>query len=203
MKRFAGIAVTAIAALVFLCGCGDKEDVFTSQQTSIVRYLTSTRRLIAESEVENVVENNPAFYTEHGRSTYRHIPNYYDEGREGRTEIERGDSVRIAFDAYIFSGSEPATSNVYWSNIGTTINKLSADGGNSFAKLNWSTDPLALKLGSTKIIKGVELALIGCREQDSVQIYMTYNMAYGNKLVGTVPKNSSVAWYIKILNVTK
>lgn len=203
MKRIFGIAVTAVAALVVLCGCDDKEDIFTSQQTSIVRYLTSTRRLIAESEIDNVVEDNPAFYTEIGRSAYRHIQNYYEDGRDGRLEIEYGDSLQIAFDAYVFSGSEPATSNVYWSNIETTISKLVADNGNSFAQLNWSTEPLAIKLGSTEMIKGVEQALAGCREQDSVQVYMTYNMAYGKKLLGTVPKNSSVAWYIKILNVTK
>ena len=203
MKKIASIAVMTVATLGLLCGCGDKEDVFTSQQTAIERYLTSTRRMIAESEVGDVIENNPAFYTVHGHSTYRHIPNYYDDGRTDRTEIERGDSVRIAFNAYIFSGSEPTVSDVYWSNISTTINAMSSQGGNALARLDWSTDPLVLKIGSTKIIRGLEQALIGCREQDSVQVYMTYNMAYGDKLVGTVPKNSSVAWYIKILNVTK
>ncbi len=203
MKRILGIAITAVAALGTFSGCGDKEDIFTSQQTAIERYLTSSRRLINETEIGDIIEDNPAFYTQIGRSVYRHIPNYYDASRDTTLVIERGDSVRLRFDAYVFSGSEPSTSDVYWSNISTTINSLTSSGGNSLAQLDWSTEPLAVKVGSTNMIGGLERGLIGCCAQDSVQIYMTYDMAYGKRLVGTVPKNSSVAWYIKILNVTK
>lgn len=203
MKQILGIAITALFALGTFGGCSDGEDIFTSQQTAIERYLTSTRGLVNETTIGDLIENNPAFYTQIGRSVYRHIPNYYDASRDTATAIERGDSVRLRFDAYVFSGSEPTISDVYWSNIATTINKLSSEGGNSLAQLEWSTEPLAVKVGSTNMIGGLERGLIGCCAQDSVQIYMTYDMAYGKRLVGTVPKNSSVAWYIKILNVTK
>lgn len=200
MKRLLGIAVFALA---FLYGCGDDEDVFTKQQTDIVRYLTSTRRLIPESEVENVIENNPAFYTEFGRSTYRYITTYYNADREEWSEVEQGSTVDLLFDAYVFGSSEPSLREVYWSNVGSTISALESQSVNPIAHLDWSTEPLTVTVGSTKMIKGLEQALVGCRDQDSVQIYMTYNMAYGKSLVGTVPKNSSVAWYIKILRVTK
>ena len=200
MKRLFGIAVFALA---FLCGCGDDEDVFTKQQTDIVRYLTSTRRLIPESEVENVIENNPAFYTEFGSSTYRYITTYYNTDREEWSEVEQGSTVDLLFDAYVFGSSEPSLREVYWSNVGSTISALESQSVNPIAHLDWSTEPLTVTVGSTKMIKGLEQALVGCRDQDSVQIYMTYNMAYGKSLVGTVPKNSSVAWYIKILRVTK
>ena len=201
MKRILGIAISALASL--LCGCGDDVDVFTKQQTDIVRYLTSTRRMVAESEVENVIENNPAFYTEHGRSTYRYITTYYNADREEWSEVEPGSTVDLLFDAYVFNSSEPTLRDVYWSNVGSTISALESQSVNPIAHLEWSTDPLTVTVGSTKMIKGLEQALIGCRDQDSVQIYMTYNMAYGKNLVGTVPKNSSVAWYVKILRVTK
>ncbi len=200
MKRLFGIAVFALA---FLCGCGDDEDVFTKQQTDIVRYLTSTRRLIPESEVENVIENNPAFYTEFGRSIYRYITTYYNTDREEWSEVEQGSTVDLLFDAYVFGSSEPSLREVYWSNVASTISALESQSVNPIAHLDWSTEPLTVTVGSTKMIKGLEQALVGCRDQDSVQIYMTYNMAYGKSLVGTVPKNSSVAWYIKILRVTK
>lgn len=200
MKRLFGIAIFAFA---FLCGCGDDEDIFTTQQTSIVRYLTSTRRLVAESEIDNVIENDPAFYTEHGRSTYRYITTYYNEDREEWSEVQPGCTVDLLFDAYVFDGSEPSLKNIYWSNVGSTISALESQSVNPVAHLDWTTDPLVVTVGSTKMIKGLEQALVGCRDQDSVQIYMTYNMAYGKHLVGTVPKNSSVAWYIKILKVTK
>ncbi len=200
MKRLFGIAIFAFA---LLCGCGDDEDIFTTQQTSIVRYLTSTRHLVAESEIDNVIENDPAFYTEHGRSTYRYITTYYNEDREEWSEVQPGCTVDLLFDAYVFDGSEPSLKNVYWSNVGSTISALESQSVNPVAHLDWTTDPLVVTVGSTKMIKGLEQALVGCRDQDSVQIYMTYNMAYGKHLVGTVPKNSSVAWYIKILKVTK
>jgi hypothetical protein len=32
---------------------------------------------------------------------------------------------------------------------------------------------------------------------------MSSAAAYGKQVIGAVPKDSSVAWYIKILNVTK
>lgn len=200
MKRLLGIAIFALA---FLCGCGDDEDVFTNQQTDILRYLTSTRRLIPETEIENVIEDNPAFYTEFGRSAYRYITTYYDADREEWSEVEPGSTVDLLFDAYVFGSSEPSLREVYWSNVGSTISAFESQSVNPIARLDWSTEPLTVTVGSTKMIKGLEQALVGCRDQDSVQIYMTYNMAYGKNLVGTVPKNSSVAWYIKILRVTK
>lgn len=200
MKRLLGIAIFALA---FLCGCGDDEDVFTNQQTDILRYLTSTRRLIPETEIENVIEDNPAFYTEFGRSAYRYITTYYDADREEWSEVEPGSTVDLLFDAYVFGSSEPSLREVYWSNVGSTISALESQSVNPIARLDWSTEPLTVTVGSIKMIKGLEQALVGCRDQDSVQIYMTYNMAYGKNLVGTVPKNSSVAWYIKILRVTK
>ena len=60
-----------------------------------------------------------------------------------------------------------------------------------------------MKIGSTKILKGVEASLIGCREGDSVEVYMTYEEAYKNKVVGIVPHRSAVAWYYTINSVVK
>lgn len=198
MKRFWGILL-AFASI--LSSCAESEDVYTSQQSFIVQYLTSTRRLISVDEVGYVIEENPAFYTVHGSSAYRYIPTYYDAGRDGLNEVVWGSTVEIRFDAYVFSGSEPSSSNLYWSNVPETIADLESDSVNPYAQLAWSTDPLVIKLGETKVIEGLEQALPGCRDQDSVQVYMTYNMAYGDRLVGTVPKKSSVAWYMKILSV--
>ena len=201
MKKALCIAIASLG--LFAAGCNEGEDTLTTQQTAIVRYLTSTRRMVSLAEVGDVIEDNPPFYTEHGRSAYRHIANYYDAGRDNRTEVVPGSTVEIHFNAYVFNGSEPSLTSVYWSNIPATIRSLEAGYANPYDDLAWSTEPLVIKLGSTNVIKGLEESLVGCRDKDSVQIYMTYNLAYGKKLLGTVPKNSSVAWYIKILNVTK
>ena len=200
MKRFFYISFLALALLA--TGCTDEEDYFLSQQNTMLRYLTSSRRLIAEEEIGNVIEETPQFYTTFGRSTYRFIPTYYDEGREDWQRVDVGSTVEILFDAYVFSGSEPSKSAIYWSNIPTTISTLE-NSNNKQASLTWSTEPLSFRVGNGDVIAGLDQALVGCYSQDSVQLYMSYNMAYGSELVGTVPKMSAVAWYIKILNVIK
>ena len=195
MKHF----LTILFLLPLLVSC-EQEDTILSERDKIEKYLTSSRRMVSESEVGDVIENNPDFYSVFGRYAYRHIVNYYDEGRDERPIVEMGDNIEIRFNAYTFTGSEPTLSNLYWSNIHETIIDV---GDKSNYTLDWSTEPLAIKLGSTEILEGLELALPGCREADSVQVYMSSNLAYGKKLIGVVPKNSMVAWYMKIEKVTK
>lgn len=195
MKKF----LTILILLATLAGC-KQEDTLLSERDKIEKYLTSSRRMVADTELGNVIEDNPAFYSVFGRYAYRHIVNYYDAGREDRPVVEWGDRLEIRFDAYTFTGSEPSTSAIYWSNDAETIQELGKKSGNT---LDWSTEPLAITLGTTAILEGLERALPGCHEADSVQVYMTSNLAYGKHLVGVVPKNSMVAWYMKIEKVTK
>ena len=195
MKKF----LTILILLATLAGC-KQEDTLLSERDKIEKYLTSSRRMVADTELGNVIEDNPAFYSVFGRYAYRHIVNYYEAGREDKPVVEWGDRLEIRFDAYTFTGSEPSTSAIYWSNDAETIQELGKKSGNT---LDWSTEPLAIALGTTAILEGLERALPGCHEADSVQVYMTSNLAYGKHLVGVVPKNSMVAWYIKIEKVTK
>ena len=60
---------------------------------------------------------------------------------------------------------------------------------------------MTIKIGQTNIIKGVTTSLIGCREGDVVEAYMTLDAAYDDRVVGVVPKNSSVAWFYTIDSV--
>lgn len=199
MKRLLYIAI----ALCTLCSCNNDEEELTKQKDSIVSYLTSSRRMVAEEDIDNVLQENPPFYTAFGQNVFRHITNYYALDRNEWSEVEAGDVVDISFNAYTFSGSEPNLSSVYWSNIPATISAVEAANNHPYDNLIWSEEPLIIPLGKGAVLKGLEEALVGCRDQDSVQIYMTSEAAYGKHVLGTVPKNSSVAWYIKILNVTK
>ena len=195
MKKF--FAILFLLPLLVSC---EQEDTLLSERDKIEKYLTSSRHMVNKSEVGDVIEENPAFYEIFGRYAYRHIVNYYDEGREDKPAIAWGDKVEIRFDAYTFTGSEPNVSNLYWSNIHETIVEV---GDKSNYTLDWSEEPLTIVLGQTEILEGLELTLPGCHEADSVQVYMTSNLAYGKKLIGVVPKNSMVAWYMKIEKVTK
>ena len=195
MKKF----LIILLALPILVGCKEEDSLLT-QRDQIEKFLTSSRRMVAEQDLGNVIEEKPAFYTLFSRYAYRHIVNYYDAEREDRPVVEWGDRLELRFNAYTFSGSEPSNSNIYWSNIAEIIDIL---GDKSTDTLDWSTEPLSVTLGSTAILEGLEQVLPGCHEADSVQVFMTSNLAYGKNLIGVVPKNSMIAWYLKIEKVIK
>ena len=196
MKKF----LTILFLLPLLVGCKE-EDTLLTERDKIEKYLTSSRGMIAEENKNDVIEDEPSFYTLFGRYAYRHIVNYYDAGREDRPTVDWGDDIEIRFNAFTFSGSEPTlSSNLYWSNISSVIEQAGKKSGNT---LDWSSEPLRIKIGTTAILEGLERTLPGCREADSVQVYMTSNLAYGKHLIGVVPKNSMVAWYLKIEKVIK
>ena len=195
-------AIWVVLALM-MSGCNSDEELVTKQKDSIVKYLTSSCRLIDEQEVSSSIAENPPFYTNLDNCAYRHIVNYYEAGRDEWMEVEPNSIIDIEFEAYTFSGSAPSIKDLYWTNIQATISKAEASNTHVYDKLIWSTDPLTVRLGRGEVLKGLEDALVGCRDQDSVQVYMTSRAAYGKQIIGSVPKNSPVAWYIKILSVTK
>jgi hypothetical protein len=194
MKKF--LAILFLLPLLVAC---EQEDTLLTERDKIVKYLTG-RRIVAEENLGDIIEEQPLFYNVFDRYAYRHIVNYYDTDRDSKPVVEWGDRLEIRFNAYPFTGSEPSVNSIYWSNVAETIEQL---GKKSTGTLDWSTEPLLIELGKTEIITGLEHTLPGCHEADSVQIYMTSNLAYGKRLVGNVPKHSMVAWYIKIEKVIK
>ena len=47
------------------------------------------------------------------------------------------------------------------------------------------------------------MSLDGCREGDEVEAYMTFDAAYGDDVVGIVPKESAVLWVYSVDKVNK
>ena len=182
------------ALMVVICvGCNNEEDAIDSQRQSIVRFLTSTHepRLIAKADVENSLEYQPQFYEQVDYNVFRYIANYYEQGRADRKLIEWGDQVQLTYVGCRFSGSKLSVGDVYTTNDEAVLAQLEEAGLNMEY---WDTEPLTIILGRSDIIKGVELSLIGCREADQVEVYMTYEAAYDKEVVGVVPKETSVAW---------
>ena len=191
------------ASLLFSVACSDEAvDVAETQRNSIVSYLTSSHspRLINKKDVGQALEKNPPFYEQVEYNTFRYIDDYYNPERESRVQVAEGDEVELTFTAYIFSGSKPAVSAIYLTNDQVQIDALQNTGLNVEY---WKAEPLRVKIGQTNIIKGVEVSLIGCREGDSVEVYMTLDAAYGDDVVGVVPLESSVVWYYTIDKVVR
>lgn len=195
--------VICILSILALWGCKQTEDLLTTQQNSTVRYLESSHnpRLMSEEAARESLDENPEYYTVFDRATYRYIATMYDAGRDSRTLIEKGDIAEIYFDAYIFNYSPLTNIAPVWSNKASTIAALEQTGGGLNPEY-WSTDPMTLKAGSDGL-EGLRKALVGCREGDVVEVYMTYAAAYGSGIVGLVPKESPVAWYFTVERVIK
>ena len=113
---------------------------------------------------------------------------------------EEGDVVELTVTAYIFAGRAPSISSVYFTNEESVLKSLSSEGLNTEY---WTTEPVVVKLGESSIIKGVEQSLLGCREGDKVEVYMTHNAAYEDKAMGILKKESPVMWIYTITNLIK
>lgn len=200
MRRLLYIAIV-VSGLVSW-GCKKDENTLNTQQTSIVRYLESSHspRLISESAANESLDNNPPYYTVYNNEAYRYVATMYDADRAGKRKISEGDRVAIRFNAYVFNYSSLANVMPYWSNIPEVIEAMEETAGGLDPEY-WSTEPLVLVAGSGDVIKGVSRALVGCCEGDEVEVYMTYEAAYGSRDVGMVAKESPIAWLFTIESV--
>ena len=178
MKRLLVISFFVVAALS--CGCSQEEDTLSNQREKLVSYLERTHSpaLVAESSLEE--GSQLPYYSVAGNTVCRYIKNVYDPNRVGQPEVGEHSTVSITFRAYVFA----------FSNISDSLGLTVADGV-------WTFEPLVLQMDGD-ILKGLRLALLGCREGDDVEVYMTYNMAYGDGLFSTIPLQSPVAWFFTV-----
>ena len=190
-----------LAALLLLAGCSQEEETLPNQRNSIVSFLTSTHapQLISEEAVAESPDENPPFYTAKGNTVYRYISNYYDSGRASRAEVKSGSRVSITFRAYVFSMRNITDSDMPFFTNDPDLEQALYEAG--LTPGVWIFEPMELTLGQSGIIKGLELALLGCRQGDEVECYMTYNMAYGDTNFATIPRESAVAIFFTVNGV--
>lgn len=212
------IAALALAAFV---SCSDEEDILPRQQERIVSFLTGSHvpRLLSERDAAQSLDNDPPYYSTFGSTTYRYIADVYAPERLTRPEVTAGSSVEVTFSLYDFTSyAAPRGSDCIFSNDTTVINRLVEGGlnprywvecdlgGEPIRDEHGQFVPLArrLRIGEGELLRGLQEALVGCREQDEVELYMSYNQAYGEKLiVGLMTKQCPVAFFCRIDKVTK
>lgn len=200
MKKLCHIFLAA----VMLWGCNQEaEDITLTQMNRIASFLSSnhTPRLIDEANLGDYMDddNLPQFYTVFGRASFRYIANYYDSGRDSRREAVRGSRLTVTYSAYNFSDYRvPTISQLYATNDTSLREQMEAAGWTLDENPFFTFEPLTVTLGRGDIISGVDAALAGCREGDKVEIYCTSSRAYGDKLIGILPADTPVCWYITI-----
>ena len=205
MYMFAKRRITAIIAMLVIAfvstSCSnDSDTTLTSQQKAIENYLTGSHkpRLIEEIKIPESMEDQPAFYTHWELNVFRYIATYYDEGRDLKPEIKRGTTFDIRYTAYTFKSGAPTITDMFATNDQAKIDELYRGYDDETI---WSTDPMRITLGRQELVSGLERALAGCREGDKIEVYLTYEAAYGKHYIGMVPSKTAVMWDIEILDV--
>ncbi len=191
-----------LAALLVVTGCGEDDKVLPEQQEQFESFLSGSHqpRLVTEQEAMSSDEDLD-FYSTFGRWSYRYIYHYYDSERQTRPEAEIGDEVDLVFWVYLFENRAITASTMpIYTNDRKWAEKLQEQGLDT---KYWSFEPRPVRVGGGSFVEGVELSLPGCREKDTVEVYMTYNMAYGDALINFIPEQSPIAVFYTIDSVRK
>lgn len=199
-KRITTIfAMLAIALLSLSCS-NDTDTTLTSQQKAIENYLTGSHkpRLIEEANIHESMDEYPAFYTHWALNIFRYIATYYDEGRDSKLIISKGTTFDIKYTAYTFKSGAPTINDMFATNDQAKIDELYRGYDDENV---WSNEPMRITLGKQELVSGLEKALNGCREGDKIEVYLTFEAAYGKDYIGMVPSKSAVMWDIEILEV--
>lgn len=197
MKRL--IAILLLTSSL-LAGCKQDDEILPDQQKRIVSFLTSSHspRLVSADDLEE--DSQLPFYTVAGDAVYRYIESYYNPDRTNWPEVTETSKITLTFRAYLFAGFSAITEQTmpYYTNdpqLEEAFYKAGLTPG------EWSFEPLAVDMASADIINGLYLALVGCRQGDQVEAYMTYNMAYGDENFSIIPRESPVAIFFTVNSV--
>lgn len=185
--------------LLLLWSCKEDDDVLPNQQQRIVSFLTSghSPRLVAAEDLEE--DSQLAFYTVAGNSVYRYIESWYNPERASWPEVTATSKITITFRAYVFNFTAITDSTMPYFSNDPLLEQAYYEAG--LTPGAWSFEPMALDMSSSDIINGLRLALLGCRRGDTVEAYMTYNMAYGDDKFGIIPLESPIAVFFTVDSV--
>ena len=64
-------------------------------------------------------------------------------------------------------------------------------------------EPQRVVLGATPMIRGLTYGLQGARESDSLQLFVTSDLAYGSGNTGVVDGDQATRWFVYIEKVIK
>ena len=203
LTRITGRILLIATLVTALWACSKEEDVLPKQQEKMVKYLTSTHqpRLVLKEEVESGTQQ--PYYETFGKTVYRYIDGVYNPDRASRPEVTENSVVTITFRAYVFSFSNIVTDGnritmPYWTNDPLLEDAFLSESV-GLTPGAWTFEPLIIDLKSGHILEGLRLALIGCREQDYVESYLTYTMAYDDKeYINIIEKESPIAFFFTV-----
>lgn len=175
-----GIVVLALVAVV-VTSCIEIDEFAPKQRTQIESYL---------SDKEYTITSDSAFVYLAG--------NKYNIATENRPQgAEKGDRVTYNFEAYTFSSS-PATTPFY-TNKRYVAEYISDQLNTEY----WDFEPRVVTLGNGEIINSLDESLLGSIAGDSLLVFLTSSIAYGEEGMGAVPANTPVMMILTVENLSK
>lgn len=176
--RYYGLIVVAVMSL-WLSACSKETSDIDDQRTTLENY-------ISQKALENV---------DYLGGVYRYVINRDRNGYETALQAEPGNTVVFNYSVYVFSKGP-----------GTLIYTNNPDVQNEQEGLDpayWPKEPLKVVLGQTPLISGLEKGLNGVRQGDTLQLYMSSDMGYGDNPMGTIKANTPLVWSLGIKEVIK
>lgn len=197
-----GLHIILPLLLLMLAGCAEEETQYDTQVQQFESFLTGSHvpPLVTKEEAETSV-GELEFYEKFGQTAYRYIRHYYDPERASRPEVEWGDRITLTYWIYAFQNRAITINTMPLYTNDASLRMALIDAGLNISY--WSFDPMPVTVGETPLLRGADMTLTGCREKDTVEVYMTYTLGYGNGLVGTIPSETPVAFFYTINSVEK
>lgn len=172
-----------VLSSLWLCACSEDTTEVDNQRVAIERYVTG-------QAWENV---------DFLGGVYRYVLNQEREGYEAATQAQRGDKLVINYSVYEFSSSAAGGE-------GTLIYTNNPEIQNAQEGLDpayWAKVPLEVELGRTPLISGLDRGLDGVRQGDTLKLFMSSDMGYGDKPFGVIAADTPLVWNLGIKEVIK
>lgn len=213
------LAATACGLLAACSGGLSGEEIYEAQNKIFNALQTQ-----GIYERGNLPEENPPTpeqlkgYFDIVGGAYRHIVNEDRDNRDMRYLIERGDSISFMFDARIFTGGNYENMQTFYTNIQARIQQIAGNNGD-FDTRFWPADPFGIKVGEDRrILKSLQEALISCvagdndpdndedsgnATSDQVRVYLTPDIAFGDRVVYSVPAGSTLVFEVTDIEIIR
>lgn len=180
------MAVVAVmtASIMGSCDASSSDTFAPAQRTKIESFLANSGadyRITADSAYVFTAGNK---YIQAGEE----IPN-------GAPVATKGDRLSYNFEAYTF-GSAPAQKPFY-----TNKEWVARTLGNNLDATYWNFEPREVVLGHGDVLNGIEEAFYNSTIGDSICLFMTSSIAFGQAGLGSVPPNTAVMMILNIENI--
>lgn len=176
-----GIFVLAVVAVVVTSCVIEMDEFAPKQRSQIESYL---------SQKEYTITSDSAFVHLAGNKF-----NIAAENRPVGAEV--GDRVKFNIESYTFTSSP--SSEPFYTNKRYLVESISDELNTEY----WDFEPRVVTLGSGEILNALDESLRGSIAGDSLLVFLTSSIAYGEDGLGAVPANTAVMMILTVENLSK